>query len=172
MQIRKASFSDISSLAEVHIRSWQTTYKGIIPDRYLSAMNKKNREKSWERNLNTLHNITYVAETDEKQLVGFASGGPEQSHTLSYQGEIYAVYLLQNYQRRGIGKKLLTPLVQDFISKGFKDLIIWALEDNPSCLFYEKLGGSPIEHKTMTIAGKTLAAVGYVWKDISLFTPS
>ncbi|MFC8561731.1 GNAT family N-acetyltransferase, partial [Peribacillus frigoritolerans] len=36
MKIRKAIEEDVDGIANVHINSWKTTYKGILPDQYLS----------------------------------------------------------------------------------------------------------------------------------------
>lgn len=167
MQIRKASENDITGIAHVQIKSWQSTYKGILPDTYLNSMNLETRKKNWTRNLKMLHSATYIAENDEGHIVGFAAGGPEQTNTLHYfQGEVYAIYLLQEYQRQGIGKKLIKAVVEELIRKQHGNLIIWALKDNPSRGFYKALGGHLITEKTIKMAGIEITEVGYGWEDI------
>ncbi|MFJ7747402.1 GNAT family N-acetyltransferase [Peribacillus sp. NPDC097295] len=167
MHIRKASENDITGIAHVHIKSWQSTYKGILPDTYLDSLNLETRKKNWARNLKMLHGATYIAENDEGHIVGFAAGGPEQTNAHQYfQGEVYAIYLLEEYQRQGIGKKLIKVVVEELIGKQHSNLIIWALKDNPSRGFYEALGGRLITEKTIKMAGIEIAEVGYGWEDI------
>lgn len=35
MKIRKAVLTDAKGIAKVHVDSWRTTYKNIIPDEFL-----------------------------------------------------------------------------------------------------------------------------------------
>ena len=171
MKIRKALPADVEELAHVHIDSWQTTYQGILPDNYLASLNLETRKKNWLRNLDMLHSIHYAAENEEGRIIGFASGGPEQTGNCPIQGEVYAIYLLKDYQRMGIGKKLMKATVMDLIQKQHKNLIIRALKDNPSCAFYESIGGTIKENKITKMAGTELREVGYVWEDIRDIIP-
>lgn len=41
MQIRKATINDAEGIAKVHVDSWRTTYKGIIPDEFLYNLSYK-----------------------------------------------------------------------------------------------------------------------------------
>lgn len=166
MQIRKATENDITGIAHVHIKSWQSTYKGILPDSYLNSMNLEIRKKNWLRNLKMLHSCTYIAENDKRQVVGFAAGGPEQSNDSYFQGEVYAIYLLKEYQRQGIGKNIMKAVIDELAKKEHHNLIIWALKDNPSRGFYEALGGQVVAEKIVKMAGIELEEVGYGWKDI------
>lgn len=95
--IRLAVVSDAAGLARVHIESWRTTYKGIVPDDYLANMLLESRVQNWRRNLSEFadKNYTYVAEDAEGQIVGFVRGGPERAGDEFYRGELYAIYLLQ-----------------------------------------------------------------------------
>ncbi|MGE7120889.1 N-acetyltransferase family protein [Peribacillus sp. NPDC046944] len=166
MQIRKATENDITGIAHVHIKSWQSTYKGILPDSYLNSLNLETRKKNWSRNLKMLHSATYIAENGDGKIVGFAAGGPEQTNHLHIQGEVYAIYLLKEYQRQEIGRKLMKAVVDELVQKQHANLIIWALKDNPSRGFYEALGGRIISEKTVKMAGIELAEVGYGWDNI------
>lgn len=45
MKIRKATEKDVTGIAYVHINSWQSTYKGILPNQYLTSLNLETRKK-------------------------------------------------------------------------------------------------------------------------------
>ncbi|MDM5453366.1 GNAT family N-acetyltransferase [Peribacillus simplex] len=166
MKIRRAIEEDVNGIANVHINSWHTTYKGILPDQYLSSLNLEARRKNWLRNLKMLHNATFVAENAHREIIGFAAGGPEQTNDPHIQGEVYAVYILKEYQRQGFGRKMIKAVIHELIKMEHKNLIIWALKDNPSCGFYKALGGQVIAEKTVKMAGIELIEVGFGWQDI------
>lgn len=167
MIIRRATEADIEGIAYVHVKSWQSTYAGIIPEHYLHSLTIENRARNWQRHLNTLHTITFIAENATGDIIGFAIGGPEQTRNSHYQAEIYAIYILEAHQRRGIGKQLMKPITEILEKKNYENIIIWALEKNTNRFFYESLGGQIVATKSVSICGKELKEVGYGWNSIS-----
>lgn len=108
--------NDALGIAKVHVDSWRTTYKGIVPGTYLNNLSYSKREEVWRKNL--LSGEVWVAETDEGEIIGFSSGGKERSGNYpGFEGEVYAIYLLKGYQKQGIGKRLILPLVEGFKNK-------------------------------------------------------
>ena len=47
--IRKAELEDAKGIAKVHVDSWRTTYKGIVPDTFLENLSYENREQIWKK---------------------------------------------------------------------------------------------------------------------------
>jgi hypothetical protein len=47
-------------------------------------------------------------------------------------------------------------------------MIVWALEANPACRFYQRLGGVPVAAQTIDIGGQSLPEVAYGWPDITV----
>lgn len=105
----------------------------------------------------------FVAEDESGRIVGFADGGRERSGDPVYDGELYAIYLLQDYQQKGIGRQLFQHVVQHLVKSKFHGMLIWVLADNPSRHFYESMGGLPVRELEIEIAGKRLQEVGYGW---------
>jgi GNAT superfamily N-acetyltransferase len=70
---------------------------------------------------------------------------------------MYAIYILKEYQRKGIGKQLIQGLIKESMSS----FLVWVLADNPSRRFYEKLGGKKIGTESITIGGVDLDEVAY-----------
>ena len=80
IHIREAVVADAGPIARAHVDSWRTTYPGIVPDDHLASLDVKEREDRWRVILEAVsHDFTYVAESQEGEIVGFASGGPERS---------------------------------------------------------------------------------------------
>ena len=110
----------------------------------------------------------FVAETEGGNVVGFADGGPEPEGDRIYWGELYAIYLLQEHQNRGLGRHLVSAVAQRLLDDGFSSMLVWVLEDNRrACRFYESLGGEWVGRKTVAIGGADLEEVSYGWRDIA-----
>ncbi len=164
-RIRKANPQDVSAIAKVHVDSWRTTYKGIVADDYLAALSYEKRESAWLEILKSSPHSTsvYVAESPAGAVVGFASSGPEREGDATYRGEIYCIYLLQNYQRRGIGSALWIACVDHLRGLGFTSWLVWVLKSNPACQFYQALGGRLLREKNIQMGNQTLLEAAYGW---------
>ncbi|ART75105.1 GNAT family N-acetyltransferase [Sutcliffiella horikoshii] len=165
IKIRKAILSDSKGIAKVHVESWKTTYAHIVPEEYLNNLTYESREQIW---INSIPNGgVYVAENNEGEIVGFSSGGKERSGKYDgYDGELYAIYILKEYQGQGIGKALVQPIIEELKGLGLNSLLVLVLKDNASCLFYEALGGKKIDELEVQIAGKKLTEVVYGWENV------
>ena len=83
---RKASPQDAQGIAQVHISSWKTSYKDLVPDEVLDNQSIERREGYWKQitaGSETLH-FVLVAENDQGEIVGFASGGKSRQETLPF----------------------------------------------------------------------------------------
>jgi ribosomal protein S18 acetylase RimI-like enzyme len=166
--IRKARPEDAPGIAKVHVDTWRSTYTGIIPDDYLDKLSYDQAENMWRQRISSLEppGLIYVVEIPEGVIVGFATGGPERTGDHSYDSEIYAIYVLKQFQGRGIGRRLTSAMCQRLTQEGFQSLLIWVLEKNPSRGFYEKLRGENVAEQEIEIGGVSLPEVGYEWEDI------
>jgi GNAT superfamily N-acetyltransferase len=169
MHIRTAHVNDAAAIAKVHVESWRTTYKGIVPDDFLARLSYKQREQLWRQILTDSDSPSFVYVADESEtVIGFVSGGPERSGDPVYTGELYALYLLARYQGQGIGRQLVITLVNRLLQDGMTALLLWVLAENPARQFYERLGGRPLYEKTVTIGGVPLIEVAYGWRNARL----
>ncbi len=114
--IRKAEVDDAAGIAKVHVDSWRTTYKGIVPDTFLESLSYEQRELIWKKGIN--ENNVYIAENENGQVIGFSTGGKERTGKYeAYTGELYAIYILKEYQGKGIGRLLVQSVVDDLKDK-------------------------------------------------------
>ena len=165
MLIREASSTDAKGIAKVHVDSWMTTYKGIVPDSYLNSLSYDKREELWNHIIP--NGSVFVAENEVGEIIGFANGGKERSGNYEgYEGELYAIYILKAYQGRGIGKLLVNEVIKFLKEKKINSMIIIALEANRACQFYEAIGGQLIGEEDAEIGGEKLMEVVYGWKKI------
>ena len=166
--IRAAQLGDAAGIARVHVDSSRTTYKGIFPDAYLATLSYERQEQSWQRILNDPVQMTFVAVDEASTIVGFVNGGPEREGDPVYQGELYAMYLLQEVQRHGLGRRLVKELARVLTERHFASMMLWVLANNPACHFYEALGGQVIKQRQHQAGGASYDELAYGWRDLSL----
>ena len=170
VDIREANVPDASAIAKVHVDSWRTTYTGVVPDEYLAQLSYGQHAQVWRNTLSTHGATEFVfvaeAEAEASGIIGFASGGPERSGNTVYKGELYAIYLLEGYQREGIGGQLVQTIAKRLMQEGLHSMLVWVLADNPSQDFYSALGGQRVYEQEITIGGASLVEVAYGWRDM------
>ena len=174
MKIRKAKLVDIKDIAYVQVKSWETTYPGLLPDEVIKSRTVESRTKRltefWQDLETSTTRCVLVAETKEGNIVGFVCGGKSFDDNLPYEGEVYSIYIMEEYQNKGLGTTLMKEAVKFLVDLGFKTMIIWVLEGNKQASqFYEKLGGLVKERKMHNIEDREYPINGYVWEDITKF---
>ena len=166
---RRARLSDAEDIGAVHVASWRTTYRGIVPADYLASMTVEDHARRWSRLLARPGSLemTFVVE-EEGRVVGFAMGGSEREGDRRFPGELYAIYLLQEAQRRGHGRALVEAVAGALLEAGLRSMLVWVLRDNLDARrFYERLGGVYIrEHELDFGAGFSLQEVSCGWADL------
>ena len=150
--VRTANVIDAPAIAGVHVSSWLSTYRGLLPDDFLESLSETNYTERWKRVITEGTSKVVVAE-DGADVVGFASGGRERAGEQGFEGELYAIYVLDNAQGRGFGRELVRAMVEGLRELGLGNMIIWVLRDNrPAREFYERLGGNYVRAQPITIA--------------------
>ncbi len=129
--IRAAQLEDAAGVARVHVDCWRTTYKGIFPDELLACLSYEGREQSWQHILSDPAQMTFVAEDEAGKIVGFVDGGPEREGDPVYRGELYAIYVLQEVHRRGLGRRLVKELARFLADRHLSSMMLWVLASNP-----------------------------------------
>ena len=169
--VRLARADDAPAIAEVHVASWRTTYKGIFPDPLLDSLSVDKREQSWRETLALPepNSVTFVACNVDGSIVGFISGGAERTGRLGYEGELYAIYLLQLAQRQGLGTLLVQHFVRELRVRGFGSMAVWVLVANPFRKFYDALGGKVVAEQQIERGGQSFTESAYGWQDLNTF---
>ena len=172
--IRPARIDDARAIAEVHVASSRTTYKGIFSDALLDSLSVDKREQSWRETLavSEPNSVTLVACNLDGSILGFISGGAERTGRLGYEGELYAIYLLPVAQRQGLGTLLVQHFVRELRARGFGSMAVWVLAANPFRKFYEALGGTVVAEQQIERGGQSFTESAYGWQDLNTFRDS
>jgi GNAT superfamily N-acetyltransferase len=162
--VREAKLADAEAIARVHTASWQTSYRGILPDNVLDRIDVGQRAESRRRILRDRDILTLVAyDLTHGDIVGFCDAGPPRRHA-PYDGELYAIYLVQHAKMHGIGRDMLERVQAWLAAGGKRSLIIWVLENNHHARrFYEAMGGHEGHMLRSRVGGFPVTEVAYVW---------
>ncbi|WP_293152430.1 MULTISPECIES: GNAT family N-acetyltransferase [unclassified Microcoleus] len=171
MIVREAKIADAPAIAQVNVDTWRTAYRNIVPADYLAKLSYEKPENNWQEILSNVKNTgdyVCVAENNSGQIVGFAAGGSERTGKYVYRGELFAIYILEEYQRQGIGQQLVRSVAKKLAELSLNSMLAWVLGDNSACRFYEFLGGKKVEEQQTSRAGVLVKEIAYGWTDIAV----
>ena len=135
---RDATANDIPELGKLHAITWAETYNARTPNIQL-------RQYQWHKAFTEEKDGSWfciLVVNKKNELVGFAKGKTYKDNDPSeLRGDLNKIYLLKDYQRIGLGKKLFGLVVQRFLSLGVNDMVLFGVPQNPSCAFHEAMGG-------------------------------
>jgi GrpB-like predicted nucleotidyltransferase (UPF0157 family)/RimJ/RimL family protein N-acetyltransferase len=145
MKVRAASGDDAHRIAEIHVRSWQAAYRGLLPDSLLDDLSVSERERSWDALLGDGGDrwLTLVAEGYRSDPVGFCSvATPSQDETAGETtAEIGALYVEPAHWREGAGSAMLEAALGELRALGWREVVLWVLPENQAALaFYDRFG--------------------------------
>ncbi|MGA9464698.1 MAG: GNAT family N-acetyltransferase [Terracidiphilus sp.] len=159
-RIRRGEERDARPIGQVQVESWKSTYADIVPDDFLASMDTDSRAERWRELIAAGDMHIFVAE-DETGVFGFVSGGKLREPIDGYDTELFAIYLLQKNQGKGVGRRLFGELAATLRSEGRIGMALWVLRQNPAVGFYQRMGGVEIGHKTIQIGGAALEEVAF-----------
>jgi ribosomal protein S18 acetylase RimI-like enzyme len=163
---REARAADAPAVAAVHVRSWRGSFAGVVPQAFLDKMSVERRTAAFAARFSEPGYGMHLAESAGTGVVGFADYGEARGDLAGYEAELYAIYLLPEYQRRGVGRELFRRVAASLAAAGKRSLCLLALEASPYRSFYEKLGGRVVGRRTLEIEGVTFGVSVYGWEGI------
>lgn len=141
--IRPAVLADSEGIAHVHTASWQSAYRGLLPDAWLDALRWEDRKVRWDAILSSeTRGKVFVAVSQENEILGFASIGASRDEDEEQEKvhELYAIYLQPERWGKGIGHALLNAVMSEVPETAIR-MELWVLEDNKRGRdFYERQG--------------------------------
>ncbi|MFT3966800.1 MAG: GNAT family N-acetyltransferase [Sphingobium sp.] len=164
--IRRAVEGDLPQIGRVVVDAWRSTFAGRLPADFLDAMSCAHQTERHRRAFARPEARYHVASVGDGPVIGFASGGPSRHGDFPQENEVYAIFILEAYQRRKIGRALFGAVVDDLKGTDRKGLIVLALAKNPNLGFYEGLGGVQAMATPLTLGSETVDQFAYLWDDI------
>ncbi|MBR3249631.1 MAG: GNAT family N-acetyltransferase [Clostridia bacterium] len=154
--IEKSKKEDCKLIVEFITKVWSETYRGIINDNFLDSL-KQTEEDRYINAINKFdekNNMEYIIK-ENNEIIAFS----KLAKTNDMHGkniELQSLYVLKEYQNRGIGKKLIQNAFKKAKKLGYKKIIVGCLENNKSNDFYKKINGKYIGKREFKLPNQTL----------------
>ena len=174
IKIREATTADIPDIAKIHVAGWHGAYGGIVDQGYLDDFTVEKRIPKWKEHFDKGESNALLAYIDG-QAVGFVDYGSLKTPPAGmskirplYSGEIYALYLMPEFYRQGVGTALIKEAVGKLKDNKHSSMCLWVLKDNKrGCSFYDSIGGQRVGKKIIEIGPTKAKEVCYGWRDIA-----
>lgn len=141
--VRRAEREDARAIAEVHVHSWRSAYRGILDDEVLDGISIGERQGMWSRILREEGDWLNLVAEREGSMLGFCSVATPSRDAGVDPGtvEIGALYVDPPHWREGAGSALLTVSLEQLARAGWRRAILWVLPENLGArAFYEQAG--------------------------------
>jgi GNAT superfamily N-acetyltransferase len=150
---RDAVAADIPALAELHVTTWNATY------RTTRGPTIATRIWQWHEVFRTEHRRDFVLVLEDRhgRLIGFTWGKPRDGET---SGELSKIYLRWEYHGLGLGRRMRAETARRFLDRGIVSFILFAELSNPTLGFYDRMGGERVPDDRGQFAG------AYLWRDV------
>lgn len=150
LKIRQMTESDIPDIQVVVRKSWNYAYHNIIPEKIQN--NFLNLAYSYSMLKKRLNKDLYLVAENENKIIGFINLS-ETSQIYKYN--LTALYLLPEFQRKGIGTQLLIYSFQ-FLENPKEIFVEVEKENIIGVNFYKKLGFKIIDEYNEDFDGHIL----------------
>jgi ribosomal protein S18 acetylase RimI-like enzyme len=152
--LRPAVSEDAPAIAAVHIETWQSIYRGQLPDTYLDNLGQDlvHRTEVWQSWIATsdgaAHEI-WVAEIHHR-IEGFVAFGLARDDDSERTGEVYAIYVHPRSWTQGIGRMLFSHATRRLAARGYSKARLWVLESNAQARRFYEIAGWSVDGRTKT----------------------
>lgn len=150
---RDAVAADIRALAELHVTTWNATY------RTSRGPSVALRARQWTEVFarSDRRDFLVVLEDRTGRLIGFTWGVP---HEGEFEGQLSKIYLRWEYHGLGLGRRLMAESARRFLDRGITSCILFAELSNPTLGFYDRMGGERLLDERGRFHG------AYGWRDL------
>jgi RimJ/RimL family protein N-acetyltransferase len=133
--LRKTLPQDAYDVTDCVIACWQTAYRGIVPDSYLDNLHTEREERAERfRKYQENPDLDAYCVMLENKMVGFLTINKKD-------GEIWAIYLLDEVRSKGYGTEILNFAIDELKNMGHEIIVLWVFEENHKARrFYERNG--------------------------------
>ena len=143
--IRPAEVGDAGQIGLIHVRSWQSAYRGKIPQDHLDGLDPAERAGRWRRTLETIDRsrASILVADSGAGVIGFAGYGPSRDADADpgRTGQLATIYLLPQAWGTGTGRELMAAAVGGLAALGYAEATLWVLDSNDRARrFYAKAG--------------------------------
>lgn len=163
LTLRRARPRDAHAIAAVHVGSWQVAYRGLVPERFLDALDVDERASSYRFSARGPDEPVVWIAAHGADVVGLVAVGRCRDEDGIGAGEVWALYVAPSNWRSGIGSRLLAKGEELLVHRGFADATIWVIERNTRARRFYEIAGWRCDGRVQTIevGGRDITEVRY-----------
>jgi L-amino acid N-acyltransferase YncA len=170
INIRDAIIDDCEEIGLVTVSASHSVFIGAIPEELIDfswtpEISAANWRKSFSEN--TDRGQSFIVAEEDHRILGFLWAKP-WAETTGFEACIQGLYILPTFQRRGIGRQLISYVVAALMQLNMKKLEIGCVVENPSCDFYRHIGGVEIGRRPVKVDHYDTEEIVFGWSDISV----
>lgn len=159
--MREATLADLPTINDIHVRSRQLAYRGLVSDHYLDVTMPATSLEDWQRKLPALlagAGCVLVAHVGGEP-VGFVAAFAPDERASVYINNLHA---RPDHKGLGVGSALLEAAAQWARASGARGMHLKVLQANaPAIGFYEARGWRCVDRAHDTWAGEAIVALVY-----------
>ena len=142
IEFRKAEVSDALTIVQTRQKVWDTTYRGIYPDKEIDEFDYNWHLKAEQTRLSNPKFHCHMV-MDDGVCVGYFSYGKVTPGTWKdFSFRLHSLYLLPEYQGRGMGRRIFEQIKDICLSCGYEEMFLDYHPANENALaFYRHMGG-------------------------------
>ncbi|GAA5165110.1 GNAT family N-acetyltransferase [Ornithinimicrobium tianjinense] len=140
--VRTPQMEDVEGFAQLHVRVWQETYRGMMDDEALDAMTVESFRPMW---YSVAKAYAQEAVPDDGRAIklallgeepaGFAMAGPAREAEAPSERQLWSLNVAPEHQGSGIAQRLLEEVL------GEGPAYLWVARGNARAIrFYERNG--------------------------------
>ncbi|MCV7147702.1 acetyltransferase [Mycobacterium riyadhense] len=139
-QVRSAVPGDVLDVARVHVRSWQSAYRGLLAQDYLDNLNPEVWASRYTFGRRGIQRPSTLVAVDGSTICGLATTGLSRDEDLPNFGELMALYVDPAHIHTGVGRLLITAARKQ-LRRVVINASLWVLDKNVRARrFYERDG--------------------------------
>ena len=146
IKIRRATLSDASTIASIHIAAWRKAYANIMPAAFLAGLDYNDKYHNWRSALTTANAGRYIVAELSGKVAGFAVYGPARDKDMSSSeksraGELVAINIDPAQWSQGLGAALVEYILAEASEEHWSTLYLWVIKSNQRAIaLYNRYG--------------------------------
>ena len=165
MTIRYATLDDLDQITHLYFQNHIITYKGLLPDEYISNLSLDNCRLKWSQFLCDPESRIWVA-LDEKMFLGFIAGRPDPE--LARTWYLDSLHVSEESRGKGVGSALIRTAGSYAAENLYENMSICIVRGNDRAgNLYQNLGAVHYKYFEDSFMGSPSRSEKLLWEDIT-----
>jgi ribosomal protein S18 acetylase RimI-like enzyme len=144
VNLRDADSEDMPAIADLFLACWRTSYRDVLPPHVIAMYGPASALDLWRRSFSagSGDRRVVVAERADGSVLGVVTTGKDADDPAV--GHVVSLYVHPAAQGRGIGARLISDAIDQFMADELTQASLWVFAANETArAFYMRLGWFP-----------------------------